>query len=164
MYGDLSNIYYHGLDNYHLSEPNFIVIKAYFLKKKRKIMSLRGRNNLSDCTHFFVTTTVVDFLRVFKDENVCKLLVSNINHYKRKYNFIILGYVIMPSHFHWIIEVNKKFGTISDIMRDIKKYSAWDIMEYLLKTNHNYNNEFKESAKGYMEQKRKFWMPVLTMR
>lgn len=47
-------------------------------------MSLRGRNNLSDCTHFFVTTTVVDFLRVFVDENVCMLLISNIKHYKKK--------------------------------------------------------------------------------
>lgn len=41
----------------------------------------------------------------------------------------------MPSHFHWIVEVNKKYGPVSDIMRDIKKYSAWDIMEYLTKRN-----------------------------
>lgn len=88
----------------------------------------------------------------------CCLLVI-LSTIKKKYNFNTLGYVIMPSHFHWIIEVNKKFGTISDIMRDIKKYSAWDIMEYLIKTNNNYYDKFKESAKGYIDQKRKFWMP-----
>ena len=64
----------------------------------------------------------------------------------------------MPSHFHWIVFTEPKNGTISDIMRDIKKYSAWDIMQYL-----NENNEcekiFKEEAKDYRNQKRKFWMP-----
>ena len=122
-------------------------------------MSQRGRIKLLYCSHFFVTTTVVDFFQVFTDENACELLIKNINHYKNKYNFIILGYVIMPSHFHWIIEVNKKFGTKSDIMRDIKKYSAWDIMEYLIKINYGYNNKITASAQSYSNQKRKFRMP-----
>jgi len=40
-------------------------------------------------------------------------------------SFNILAYVIMPSHFHWIIEIDNKICTVSEIMRDIKKYSAW---------------------------------------
>ena len=65
----------------------------------------------------------------------------------------------MPSHFHWIIKVDKTKGTISDIMRDIKKYSSWDIMEILEKNN---NQEllkiFQESAIQYKNYKRKLWM------
>ncbi len=122
-------------------------------------MSLRHRNSLTECSHFFVTTTVTEFLEIFKDDNACLLLVNNIKHYQKKYSFIVLGYVIMPSHFHWIVEVNKKFGTISDIMRDIKKYSAWDIMEYLTKEKKGNNKIFQEAAKNYKGQKRKFWMP-----
>ena len=53
--------------------------------------------------------------------------------YQEKYKFNVIAYVIMPSHFHWILEINNKLGTISDIMRDIKKYSAWDIMEKMEK-------------------------------
>ena len=122
-------------------------------------MGLRHRNSLTDCTHFFVTTTVVKFLNVFKDSIACELLIRNIKYYQKRYEFNILGYVIMPSHFHWIIEINKEKGTVSDIMRDVKKYSAWDLMEYLEKENSNYSPIFSASAKDYEDQKRKFWMP-----
>ena len=37
----------------------------------------------------------------------------------------------MPSHFHWIVKINTTYGSVTDIMRDLKKYSAWDIMQYL---------------------------------
>ena len=92
-------------------------------------MSLRGRTKLADENFFFVTTTVVDYARVFVIPECCDALISNIKHYQMRYKFKILSYVIMPSHFHWIVQVDTSKGTISDIMRDIKKYSAWDIME-----------------------------------
>lgn len=37
----------------------------------------------------------------------------------------------MPSHFHCIINVNPKYGAISDIMRDLKKHSSKEITKYL---------------------------------
>ncbi len=37
----------------------------------------------------------------------------------------------MPSHFHWIVKTEPNLGTISDIMRDIKKYTAWEILSLL---------------------------------
>ncbi len=122
-------------------------------------MSLRHRNSLTECNLFFVTTTVIGFLNVFTNDKVCEILIRNIKHYKEKYKFTILAYVIMPSHFHWIVLVNNKFGTISDIMRDLKKFSAWDIMDYLSKNNSEIDSEFKKASNGYNDQKRKFWMP-----
>jgi putative transposase len=114
---------------------------------------------MTECSIFFVTTTVIRFMNAFADDNACDLLIKNIKHYQKKYKFTILAYVIMPSHFHWIVLVDKKHGTISDIMRDIKKYSAWDIMEYLTKRESGFEAEFKEAAEDYEGQKRKFWMP-----
>ena len=66
----------------------------------------------------------------------------------------------MPSHFHWIIEVDGRYGTISDIMRDLKKFSAWDIMEEIEQNNVNLMNVFKYAAVGYKKHKRKFWMQI----
>ena len=43
-------------------------------------------------------------------------------------------------------------------MRDIKKYSAWDIMDEIEKNDENLMNIFREAAKKYPNQKRKFWM------
>jgi putative transposase len=92
-------------------------------------MGLRGRQLLNDEEFFFITTTVVHHARVFIKKRYCEILLHNIRHYQQQYKFEILGYVIMPSHFHWIVEVNPSHGSVSDIMRDIKKYSAWDLME-----------------------------------
>ncbi|MDP2362479.1 MAG: hypothetical protein Q8M94_01785, partial [Ignavibacteria bacterium] len=60
-------------------------------------MSRRGRLNLTDESIFFVTTTIVEFTRVFIKNIYCDLLIRNILHYQKKYHFIILAYVIMPS-------------------------------------------------------------------
>lgn len=121
-------------------------------------MGRRGRTNLADENIFFVTTTVVEFTRIFSKEIYCKILVDNVIHYQEKYHFSILAYVIMPSHFHWIVKVDTKYGTISDIMRDIKKYSAWDIMEEIEKNNKELMPIFKDAAIPFRNNKRKFWM------
>ncbi len=122
-------------------------------------MGRRGRSNLSDESFFFVTTTVVKFVHVFDDPGCCDLLVRNIKHYQQRYKFVILGYAIMPSHFHWIVEVEPKLGTISDVMRDIKKYSAWDILQRLDQQGRaDFLTIFKEEAVHYRDQRQKLWM------
>lgn len=122
-------------------------------------MGTRGRNNLTGESFFFVTTTVINFAKVFVYEDCCQKLIDNILHYQKKYCFEILAYVIMPSHFHWILKVDNSKGTISDIMRDIKKYSAWDIMELIeTKGRKDLMELFKGSTEGFPNQKRKFWM------
>jgi putative transposase len=123
-------------------------------------MGRRGRSNLIEERFYFVTTTVVRFTPIFINHRFCDILISNIKFYREKYKFIILGYVIMPTHFHWILIVDPKFGTISDIMRDIKKFTAWQIFDTLDDTNDNILLQtFKESAEGLKDQTKKLWMP-----
>jgi putative transposase len=119
-------------------------------------MGRRGRTNLSEEHFFFVTSSVVRFLQIFQDEKVCDILINNLKYYREKYLYNILAYVIMPSHFHWIIELNTERGTISDIMRDVKKYSAWDIMDYL--KENKFTEVFKYEALEINDQNRKLWM------
>lgn len=122
-------------------------------------MGLRGRTSSSDQPVYFVTTTVVQFIQVFTKEKYCDILLSNIKHYQQRYEFKILGYVIMPSHFHWIVSVNHLQGTVSDVMRDIKKYSAWDVMEALENDNQNkLSRLFHFEALRFPRYNRKFWM------
>lgn len=122
-------------------------------------MGRRGRQLLIDETVFLVTTTVIDFTPVFEEDQYCDILIRNIKHYQKGYKFTALGYVIMPTHFHWIVEVNPKYGTISSIMRDIKKFCAWDIMEQLKKNQRDdLLGIFIREAKSYRFHKRKFWM------
>ena len=124
-------------------------------------MGRRGRANILEFNDtFFVTTTVVEFIKIFLSECYCDILVNNIKHYQQRYSFKILGYVIMPSHWHWIVTIDRTKGTLSDIMRDIKKYSAWDLMDMLEKEGRNDLLEtFARNAQEYPDQKRKLWMP-----
>jgi REP element-mobilizing transposase RayT len=119
-------------------------------------MGLRGRNNLTDESFFFVTTTIINFYEVFNNNACCDILINNIKHYQSRYRFEIIAYVIMPTHFHWIVKVEPGRGTISDIMRDIKKYSAWDILDQLKKENSELSKCLSKSDSP--KQKRQLWM------
>ena len=122
-------------------------------------MGRRGRNNLVDESFFFVTTTVIKFIPIFANPLFCDILIANIKHYRKKYQFSVLGYVIMPTHFHWIVEVNNKLGNISEIMRDIKKFTAWQIFDLLDESNDSKLLKiFKQAASGIKDQDRKLWM------
>ncbi|OGU36167.1 MAG: hypothetical protein A2068_08050 [Ignavibacteria bacterium GWB2_35_6b] len=122
-------------------------------------MGRRGRLNLTGECFFFVTTTVVKFTPVFSYAPFCDILIDNIKHYRKRYKFDTLGYVIMPSHFHWIVKTEPEFGSISDIMRDIKKFSAWKIFDLIeLEKLNKLENIFIKEAEGIEDQKRKLWM------
>jgi REP element-mobilizing transposase RayT len=121
-------------------------------------MGRRGRNNFINERLFFITTTVVNFTPIFKHACFCDILINDFKFYKQKYAFKILAYVIMPSHFHWIIFTDPETGTVSDIMRDIKKSSARQIFD--LPDNGKlelYNRIFEKAAQGIEDQNRKFW-------
>ena len=119
-------------------------------------MGLRNRSLFSEEQFYFVTTTVKDFIPVFERYDFCDILLNNIKHYQQKREFIILGYVIMPTHFHWIVKTEPSKGTISDIMRDIKKYTAWDILEQLESEKSALLKSFSKNVKP--GQKRQFWI------
>lgn len=119
-------------------------------------MGLRGRNNLTEEHFFFVTTTVLNFAKVFEDNKICDILINNIKHYQKLYKFEIIAFCIVPSHFHWIVKINPLKGTISSVMRDLKKYSAWDIVEVLEKEKSPLLKNFCNVALS--GQKKQFWM------
>ena len=122
-------------------------------------MARRGRSSLLDETTFFVTTTVVNFAQVFTKDCYCDIFIRNIKHYQEHYKFAVHAYVIMPSHFHWILRIDPKHGTVSDVMRDIKKYSAWDLMEALAKDGRDeLVRLFRRMARDSADQSRRFWM------
>ncbi len=122
-------------------------------------MGTRGRSLLSDETVFFITTTVVEHTPIFNKKCFCDILISNIKFYQRKYEFIVLGYVIMPTHFHWIISTAINKSSVSNIMRDIKKFSAWQIFDKIEKGRYNnYIEIFSNAAKQYPDQIRKLWV------
>jgi REP element-mobilizing transposase RayT len=76
--------------------------------------------------YVFITTVTRDNQPIFSQEKFCDILVENLKFYRDKFRFKLLGYVIMLDHFHGIFLPCSK-GNISQIMRDWKSYTSYQI-------------------------------------
>jgi REP element-mobilizing transposase RayT len=121
-------------------------------------MGRRGRANLTDEEFFFVTTTVVQHACVFVEDKHCDMFIDQLKIWQKHFQFAILAYVIMPTHFHWIVKVEPMKGTISDVMRELKSHAAWKIMDELEKDGRDdLTRLFAEAGKEFKDQTRRFW-------
>ncbi len=81
-----------------------------------------------------VTAKTYKNKRYFKNEKCCLILLEELNFYRKKMGFEVLGYVIMPDHLHclifWDVDRNPKL-TISKIVQSFKSHSAKEILYYL---------------------------------
>jgi len=92
---------------------------------------------------YFITTGLVNDLNIFKDENCCGLLVKDLDFYRRTLHYQLYGYIIMPDHFHWIIQLSAQ-TKLAVVMNKIKGHSSFTINKYLGRTG-------KLWQKGYYE-------------
>lgn len=75
---------------------------------------------------YFVTSVTHERQKFFLDEQNCRILIDNLKFYRNKLGFKLIAYVIMPDHFHAIIQVPENLN-ISTIMHDIKRFSSIQI-------------------------------------
>jgi REP element-mobilizing transposase RayT len=81
--------------------------------------------NLPNQVHF-ITTNVFQRIPIFSSIDYRKIVIQKINFYRKKYDFKLIGYVIMPDHIHLLIQSPPR-QNISDIMRDLKRSVAMEI-------------------------------------
>ena len=93
-------------------------------------MKLKRRLTYDQGFAYFITTTLSGFVELLNQEKYAQILIRNLDFYRAKSGFKLLAYVIMPHHLHLIILPGSK-GSISQIMRDFKKYSAREIVQQL---------------------------------
>jgi REP element-mobilizing transposase RayT len=83
----------------------------------------------------FVTTKTFENKPIFKDKKCCEISLKDIDFYRNKLGFKLIGYVIMPNHLHlivwWDVEKYPKL-TISKVMHGIKGLSAQNLSRHLL--------------------------------
>jgi len=77
---------------------------------------------------YFVTTVVKDRKKLLLDLTICSLLLEDLKFYRKKYNFGLHAYLIMPDHLHLLLSL-KENGDISQVMHDFKSHSAQEITE-----------------------------------
>jgi REP element-mobilizing transposase RayT len=88
-------------------------------------VKLPRHNEENEC--HFITSVTRERKPIFHDVNNIEILIETIRFYQERGDLHVLGYVVMPEHVHLLLIPLK--GTISDVMRNIKAYSATTIRQ-----------------------------------
>jgi REP element-mobilizing transposase RayT len=75
----------------------------------------------------FITVTVVDWIDVFTRQTYKDVIIESLDYCIQNKGMILYGYVIMSNHIHMIIQSQE--ATLSDLIRDFKKFTAKSILE-----------------------------------
>ncbi len=75
----------------------------------------------------FTTINLYKRFPLLEDYEFCDLIIENLKYYREKFQFKLLGYVILPDHFHMIV-LPRAGARYSDIIRDFKKGVAFAII------------------------------------
>jgi putative transposase len=76
----------------------------------------------------FVTLTVVNWVDVFIRKSYKDIIIDSLKHCQKEKGLRVYAYVFMSSHIHMIVEATKPEITLSDILRDFKKFTAKKIL------------------------------------
>ena len=121
-------------------------------------MGLRHRDLLKEETTFFVTSTIVNRYRAFQKESGYQILIENLRFYRKKFEYKLFGYVLMPSHFHLLLQMENGRGELSKFQQSFKRFTAKKIIEkFQEEDNKEAVQVFRDAAKDLSRRKYKIW-------
>ncbi len=83
---------------------------------------------------YYITTSVNKFIKIFRERKYIDIILENLNFYRKKYGFKLIGYVIMPDHLHMMIYPDqKRVVEISRFIEDFKKFTSRKLRELMVK-------------------------------
>lgn len=91
----------------------------------------------------FLTFVVHNRAHVFTNEKSCDVLKNNFLFYKKKYDLLIPGFVVMPDHLQFIIGLRSKTD-LPRFVHDFKSFTAQQL-------NHLLNSKEKFWQKDYWD-------------
>ncbi len=104
---------------------------------------------------FFLTSTVVDWIDVFTRKELAEIVIDSLRYCQKEKGLILYAWCLMPSHLHLIVS-SEQGKSISDIMRDFKKFTSKAIIQTIKVIN--------ESRKEWMLDRFEFigrWNPKI---
>ena len=92
-------------------------------------MSIRYKFHDSYAT-YFVTFSVVEWIDVFTRNDYRAIVVDSICHCISNKGLVVHAWVLMTNHVHLLISLeNEDHATLPGIMRDMKKYTAMQLIK-----------------------------------
>ena len=87
---------------------------------------IRNQNDV-----YFITCTVVNWIDLFTRKDYGIIVVDSLNYCVNNKGLEIYAWCLMPSHLHIICRVNTPHS-LSDFLRDFKKFTSRSIAEKIL--------------------------------
>jgi putative transposase len=72
---------------------------------------------------FFVTTGIMDKIRVFDKPESAKLVLETLQFFRKRNEIELYGYVVMPEHVHFMVKLTGN-ETISNIVKRMKTFAS----------------------------------------
>jgi REP element-mobilizing transposase RayT len=84
----------------------------------------------------------VSWVDVFTRRDYKNCIIDSLEYCKKEKGMILYAYVIMTNHIHLLIGKNKEEISFSDLMRDMKKYTAMKLLKMLKESNQESRKEW----------------------
>jgi len=115
---------------------------------------------------YFLTLTVVDWIDVFTRKELCSVVIDSLKFCQQNKGLQIYAWCFMPSHLHMVVSTESEKYTLSDVMRDFKKFTSKNIVKTIseipesrrdwLLNHFEYAGRYNPKIKEY-----KFWQDGL---
>ena len=89
--------------------------------------------NRADCTTFFITSTITEWRPLLAAPWARDILLRDLEFYREKYSCKILAYVIMPEHYHMVMEFQRP-EDLHRWLHDFQLHTANEIAKLLRQT------------------------------
>jgi len=93
---------------------------------------------------YFLTFTVVGWVDLFTRKECRDIVINSLKYCQDRKYLIINAYVIMSSHIHIICRAEEGSDGLSAIVRDFKKFTSKQILDFVL-------NDKKESRREWLK-------------
>lgn len=92
---------------------------------------------------YFVTFAVVDWADVFTRTEYRNMVVDSLNYCINNKGLLVHGWVLMTNHLHLLISIDQKnSNSLSDILRDMKKFTAMQLIKAIKENNRESRREW----------------------
>ncbi|MFI5159438.1 MAG: transposase, partial [Sphingobacteriales bacterium] len=78
---------------------------------------------------YFLTLTVIEWIDVFTRKELSEIIVDSLKYCQQNKGLQIYAWCLMPSHLHLVASIGDEKFTLSDVMRDFKKFTSKQIVE-----------------------------------
>ncbi len=109
----------------------------------------------------FITATVVDWIDVFTRKELAEIVIDSLKYCQKEKGLVLYAWCLMPSHLH-LIASTKENTTLSNVMRDFKKFTSKSIVAAIKEINESRRewllDKFEFAGRTNFKNKEyKFW-------